>query len=72
MIDLLNPEMVVFCGGMIAAGESLFAPVRQTAKAQAFEVHDPHRDCPAGLGADSGVIGAAGCALQRYEEEMKQ
>ncbi|MCC6794307.1 MAG: ROK family glucokinase [Candidatus Hydrogenedentes bacterium] len=72
LINLLNPEMVVFCGGMIAAGETLFAPIRETAKVQSFEV--PYKRTvivPAGLGADSGVIGAAGCALQRYEEETK-
>lgn len=72
LINLLNPEMVVLCGGMIAAGEVLFEPVRKTAFEQAFEV--PARRAvivPAGLGADSGVIGAAGCALQRYEEEER-
>jgi glucokinase len=72
LINLINPEMVVLCGGMIAAGEALFAPIRKTAKEQAFEVPaDRAVIVPAGLGADSGVIGAAGCALQRYEEETK-
>ncbi|HRK35000.1 MAG TPA: ROK family protein, partial [Candidatus Hydrogenedentes bacterium] len=70
LINLLNPEMIVLCGGMIAAGDALFEPVRQTAFEQAFEV--PARRAiivPAGLGSDSGVVGAAGCALQRYEED---
>ncbi|MCC6490401.1 MAG: ROK family glucokinase [Candidatus Hydrogenedentes bacterium] len=70
LINLLNPEMVVLCGGMIAAGDVLFDPIRETALAQSFEVPGKRvQIVPAGLGADSGVIGAAGCALQRYEEE---
>ncbi|MFA6243185.1 MAG: ROK family protein [Candidatus Hydrogenedentales bacterium] len=69
LINLLNPEMVVLCGGMIAAGDILFDPIRETALAQAFDVPaNTAKIVPAGLGADSGVIGAAGCALQRYEE----
>lgn len=72
LINIINPEMVVLCGGMIAAGEALFAPIRKTAREQAFEVPASRAlIVPAGLGADSGVIGAAGCALQRYEEETK-
>ncbi len=70
LINLLNPEMIVLCGGMIAAGEALFKPVRETAQAQSFDVPGQRvQIVPAGLGADSGVIGAAGCALQRFEEE---
>lgn len=70
LINLLNPEMIVLCGGMIAAGEALFKPIRETAQAQSFDVPGERvQIVPAGLGADSGVIGAAGCALQRYEEE---
>jgi glucokinase len=70
LINLLNPEMIVLCGGMIGAGEALFRPSRETAQAQSFDVPGARvQIVPAGLGADSGVIGAAGCALQRYEEE---
>ncbi|MBI2421599.1 MAG: ROK family glucokinase [Candidatus Hydrogenedentes bacterium] len=68
IINFQNPEKIVLCGGMIDAGEMLFEPVRRVAKANAFQV--PAERCkivPAGLGADSGVLGAAGCALARYE-----
>jgi len=69
LINLLNPEMVVLCGGMIKAGEALFEPIRRTAKEQSFDVPAGRAAIvPAGLGADSGVIGAAGCALDRCEE----
>ena len=68
LINLLNPEKVVLCGGMIAAGDQLFDPVRATAKANAFDV--PAARCeivPAGLGGDSGVLGVAGCAWERLQ-----
>lgn len=69
IINYQNPERVVLCGGMIAAGDILFGPVRRAAAANCFEV--PGKRCeivPAGLGADSGVLGCAGCALARYQE----
>ncbi len=70
MVNALNPERIVLCGGMIAAGDMLFSVVRDTVKANAFEV--PAKRCeilPAGLGGDSGVLGCAGCALARYQQE---
>ncbi|MCC6143082.1 MAG: ROK family protein, partial [Candidatus Hydrogenedentes bacterium] len=69
IINYQNPEKIVLCGGMIAAGEMLFEPVRRVARENTFEV--PMNRCqivPAGLGSDSGVLGAAGCALARFEE----
>ncbi len=69
LVNLLNPEKVILCGGMIGAGETLFAPIRRTVKKETFEVPAGRVDIvPAGLGADSGVLGAAGCALNRYQE----
>ena len=68
IIHYQNPERVVLCGGMINAGDMLFDTVRRVAKENTFEV--PGRRCeivPAGLGSDSGVIGAAGCAFARAE-----
>jgi len=72
LINLLNPEKIVICGGMIAAGDALFDPIRKTAKEMTFEVPFARAQIvPAGLGEDSGVIGAAGCALARAEAELK-
>jgi len=68
IIHYQNPEKVVLCGGMIGAGELLLTPLRRIVKSNTFPV--PGRRCEivtAGLGADSGVIGAAGCALARLE-----
>lgn len=69
LINLLNPEMVVLAGGMIAAGDVLFKPVRETARVQSFDVPGDRAEVvPAALGAYAGVIGAAGCALERAHE----
>lgn len=68
IVHYQNPERVVLCGGMIAAGDLLFGPVRRTVRENTFEV--PGRRCEivaAGLGSDSGVLGAAGCAFARAE-----
>jgi glucokinase len=72
MVNMLNPERIILCGGMIAAGDMLFDMVRAVVKANAFEV--PVKRCeilPAGLGGDSGVIGCAGCALARWQEDNR-
>lgn len=66
LINVLNPEMVVLGGGMIAAGEKLFQPIRETARNQSFDVPGERATIvAAALGNDAGVIGAAGCALER-------
>lgn len=70
LINLLNPEKILFGGGMIAAGDILFDTIRETAKKQSFEV--PYNRCvieKAALGEDAGVIGAAGCAWERFQAE---
>ncbi|MBX3178439.1 MAG: ROK family glucokinase [Candidatus Hydrogenedentes bacterium] len=71
IINYQNPEKVVLCGGMIAAGDLLLEPVRRVARENAFPV--PAKRCQivlAGLGSDSGVLGAAGCALSRFESNF--
>ncbi len=70
LANLLNPEMFVICGGVIAAGDVLFDPMRRTLRETAFEVPG-HRAqvVPAELGDDAGLIGAAGVAFQRITTE---
>lgn len=67
LVNILNPEKIVLCGGMVAAGDILFDAIRQSVDENAFEVPAQRAEIvPAGLGDDSGVIGAAGVALSRY------
>ncbi len=66
LINLLNPEKVVLGGGMIAAGELLFEPIRRRALSDAFEVPAKRAQIvPAQLGEDAGVLGAAAAARER-------
>lgn len=69
LINLFNPEKIVLCGGMIAAGDMLFDPIRQVAAENAFEVPANRAEIvPGALGADSGVLGCAGVALDRLAQ----
>jgi len=54
---LICPEVVVIGGGMIARGEALFGPLRRLLPEYIFLVPIP-RIAAAGLGQDSGIIGA--------------
>ena len=69
-VNIFNPDKVVISGGMAQAGEILFGPIREEVTARAMApATDRVEIVPAILGADAGVIGAAGCALQRLKEE---
>ncbi len=62
---LLDPQMIVFAGGLILAGENLFAGVRAS-----FAEHDwtilrsKVAIVPAQLGNQAGIIGAAAVAME--------
>jgi len=65
MLHTVDPDMVVFAGGMIAAGESFLNRIRKHVKELAFPVPaEKTRLCYAKLGTDAGFIGAAACARQ--------
>ncbi len=68
MINGLNPGMIVFGGGVTAAGDTLLESIREEAKKRAIDV--AYEACSivfATLGNDAGLIGAAGCALKASE-----
>lgn len=57
---LLNPELVVFAGGLINAGDELLAPVLAHYERMSWKIApDAPRIALATLGADAGTIGAA-------------
>ncbi|MGE3808865.1 MAG: ROK family protein [Gemmataceae bacterium] len=65
LMHIVNPEMVVWAGGMIAAGEKFLNKVRDYVKQLAFPVPaDNTKLAYAQLGGDAGFIGAAACARQ--------
>lgn len=64
LVNMLNPDVVVVGGGVIAAGELLLSPAREVVAARALSPSKEHvRIVPARFGAESGMLGAAALAL---------
>jgi glucokinase len=62
---LLNPELIVLAGGLIAAGDALLRPLREAFSRATWRIApDQPRIEPATLGGDAGVIGAAALAFE--------
>ncbi len=67
MMHLLDPDMIVFAGGMIGAGEDFLERIRHHVRRLAFPVPaEKTVVCYARLGSDAGFIGAAACGRQVY------
>ncbi len=67
VINMLNPERIIYSGAMIGAGEFIFAPLRENARARAFRRPGARAEILlAKLGPDAGLIGAAGLAWQTF------
>src|SRR5437868_5282994 len=65
MMHTLDPDMVVFGGGMTAAGEDFLERIRFHIRELAFPVCAEHTQVRyAELGSDAGFIGAAACGRQ--------
>lgn len=65
VLHILNVEMVVFAGGMTAAGKMLLDPIREEAKRRVFPLaFRGVRILFSHMGNDAGLIGAAGWALK--------
>jgi glucokinase len=64
-MHVIDPDVVVFGGGMTAAGEAFLERIRHHVKALAFPVPAERTQIRyAQLGSDAGFIGAAACARQ--------
>jgi len=60
VINLLNPEKVIIGGGVSAAGDLLFNPIRETINERAMKIaREAVEIVPAELGNTAGVIGAS-------------
>ena len=68
LYHIFDPDMVAFAGGLTGAGDMLLEPIRREARARMFpSVAERASIAFAALGADAGLIGAAGWALKTYE-----
>jgi glucokinase len=65
MMHTIDPDMVVFGGGMIAAGDAFLERIRHHVREMAFPVPAAKTQIRyAQLGSDAGFIGAAACGRQ--------
>jgi glucokinase len=65
LINIFNPELIVLGGGLSSIGDMLLKPAFKVAGKRAFkEAFQAVRFASAGLGGNSGVLGAAAFALQ--------
>jgi glucokinase len=63
MMHIIDPDMVVFTGGMIAAGDAFLERIRHYVKQLAFPVPASKTHIRyAQLGSEAGYIGSAACA----------
>lgn len=68
LINLLSPEVICIGGGLINAGDLLFAPLRAAVGEIAFVVPAQHcRIVAAELGTDAGLVGAVAWATRTFE-----
>lgn len=69
LMHTIDPDTIVFAGGMVAAGEEFLERIRHHIHRLAFPVPAAKtRVCYAWLGSDAGFIGAAGCGRQLYRQ----
>jgi glucokinase len=67
LMHTIDPDMVLFSGGMIAAGPTFLDAIRSDIRAMAFPVPAARTQIAyAELGGEAGVIGAAGCARMAH------
>ena len=73
MMHTIDPNMVVYGGGMIAAGESFLERIRKHVKELAFPVPAAKTTiCYAQLGGDAGFVGAAACGRKLFMEKRPE
>lgn len=67
MLNIMNPEVVVVCGGVTKAGDHLFVPLRREVMRRAFKpAVEACRIVPGQLEGTAGVVGAARAWLDQH------
>jgi glucokinase len=71
MMHTIDPNVIVFTGGMIGAGEPFLERIRWHVRQMAFPVPASRTQIRySQLGTDAGFIGAAACGRQRFRKEL--
>jgi glucokinase len=63
LVNVFEPDVIVFGGGVMAAGELLLAPIREEVERRALPPMNRTRIAHAELGPEAGMIGAATMAF---------
>lgn len=72
LMNTIDPDLILFGGGMIAAGAILLEAIREHVQSLAFPTPAALTRIEfAQLGSDAGFIGAAGCARAAYGQASK-
>jgi glucokinase len=72
LLNILNPEVVVICGGVTRAGDHLFAPLRREVARRAFKTAvESCRIVPGALDGTAGVVGAARAFLDQHPDRAE-
>jgi glucokinase len=67
LMHIIDPEMIVYAGGMVHAGDTFLERIRHHVRALAFPIAAARTEIRyAQLGSDAGLIGAAACGRQLY------
>jgi glucokinase len=70
-LNIFNPEVVVVCGGVTAAGERLFVPMQREVARRAFKpAVAACRIVPGILPGSAGVLGAAKAFIEQRDEGL--
>jgi glucokinase len=70
IVNVINPEAVLFSGGLAGAADILLPVIRREVSEHALEALTKNLTISIGaLPDDAGVIGAAGCAMTRLESD---
>jgi glucokinase len=65
LLNIFNPDVVVICGGVTHAGETLFAPLRREVRKRAFKPAVDACEIVPGLLTAAGVVGAVAAYKQQ-------
>jgi glucokinase len=67
LMHTIDPDVILYSGGMIAAGHTFLEAIRNDIRAMAFPIPAAKTRVEyAELGGEAGVIGAAGCARMKF------
>jgi len=71
LANVFEPDVIVFGGGVLAAGDLLLEPVREELRARALPPMNQTPVVAAALGPEAGMIGAATMAMDELEERER-